>query len=140
MLLTPVCAFFFSSLLYFISHMLLELQHDACCSCVLPLSLLFKLFSMLTTPFCCPFSYTLTECCVFPSFTASHLLQPSCSSFCQQSFIIPFIVIHLCFSHCSSPYSHSSFICPCILFCSHCCLCLPFHFCSSCNQCFLFYY
>ena len=45
---------FFSSLLHFISHMLLELQQDACCSCVLPLSRLFKLFSMLTTSFLLP--------------------------------------------------------------------------------------
>ena len=42
--------------------------------------------------FCCPFSYTVTELCIFLGFTASHLLQPSCSSFCQQSFIMPFIV------------------------------------------------
>ena len=45
---------FFSSLLYFINDMLLELQHDACCSCVLPLPYLFNLFSMLTTPFLLP--------------------------------------------------------------------------------------
>ena len=92
MLLTPVCAVFFSSLLYFIHHMLPELQHDAYCSCVLPLPRLFKLFSMLTTPFLVPVSYTLTALCIFLGFNASHLLQPSCSSVCQQSFIMPFIV------------------------------------------------
>ena len=55
------------------------LVYSSCSACSLP-------------HFCCPFSYTLTELCVFLGFTTSHLLQPSCSSFCQQSFIMPFVV------------------------------------------------
>ena len=88
----------FSSLPHFISHMLLDLQHDACFSCVLPLPHLFKLFSMLTTPFLLPIFLHSYRTLFFLSFTASHLLQPSCSSFYQQSFIMPFIVQSMLFS------------------------------------------
>ena len=63
---------------------------------VFPVSYPFLVYSNCSAcslhHFYCPFSYTLTELCFFLSFTASHLLQPSCSSFCQQSFIMPFIV------------------------------------------------
>ena len=104
------CLCIFSSFLYFINHMLLELQHDACCSCVLPLPRLFKFYSACSLPhFCCPFSYTLTELLCLPGPPASYLLQPSWLSFCQQAFIVHpsvlfslsislfTLIFHLCF-------------------------------------------
>ena len=55
--------------------------------------LIYSNYSACSLPhFCCPFSYTFTELCIFLGFTASHLLQLSCSSFCQQLLIMPFIV------------------------------------------------
>ena len=106
---------------------------------VFPVSYPFLVYSNWSTcslpHFYCTFSYTLTELCFFLSFTASHLLQPSCSSSCQQSFIMPFIVNpSMIFSLFISLFT---FILPIAL---ACCLCLPFHFCSSCNQCSLFHY
>ena len=63
---------------------------------VVPVSYLFLIYSSCSAcslpHFCCLFSYTLTALCVFLGFTASHLLQPSCLSVCQKSFIMPFIV------------------------------------------------
>ena len=92
MLLTPVCAFFFHPfpISLVICYWTCNMMH------VFPVSYPFLVYSNCSAcslpHFYCPFSYTLTELCFFLSFTASHLLQPSCSSFCQQSFIMPFVV------------------------------------------------
>ena len=63
---------------------------------VVPVSYPFLVYSTCSTRslphFCSPLSYILTALCIFLGFTASDLLQPSCSQVCQQSFIMPFIV------------------------------------------------
>ena len=92
MLLTPVCAPF--------PHPFSISLVICCWNCsmmhVFPVSYPFLVYSNCSAcslpHFCCPFSYTLTELCIFLGFIASHLLQPSCPPFCQQSFIMPFIV------------------------------------------------
>ena len=96
MLLTPVCAIFFHpfSISLVICCWNCNMMHVFCVPYPF---LIYSNCSACSLPhFCCPFSYTVTELCIFLGFTASHLLQPSCSSFCQQSFIIyAFLIVHL---------------------------------------------
>ena len=108
-----------------------------------PYPCLFKLFSMLNNyPILADHFLTTSEHFVFSCVSLLHICcsHHECSSVCQWSFTMPFMIIHLCFSHHLSPCSRLSFICACQLVCSHSCLCLQlFHLCSSCYQCSLFY-
>ena len=114
MLLTPICGIFFHpfSISLVICCWNCNMMHVFCVP--YPFLIYSNCSACSLSHFCCPFSYTVTELCIFLGFTASHLLQPSCSSFCQQSFIMLFIVNpSMLFSlFISSPYSHSSCLLP----------------------------
>ena len=112
---THLCIFSF--LLHFINHMLLELEHIACCSFVLPLPRLFKLFSMLTTPFLLPIFLHSYRTLRFPGPHCFIFVAVIHYSF-HSSSICAFLIVH-------PPITHSSSICVCLLFCCH------FIFCSS---------